>query len=112
MEGRGGEFHRGPEEGAEVVFAGGKVGAGRAVEAHVIGQGDRLVAKAGGTVDEVLRSAGAAEEGEGRTGVEFGEHASRRSEGPKSKVARSALGRREQDLAVESRSVWSWGIGQ
>ena len=67
------EFDGSADEGAEVVFFGGEVGAGGTVDAHVIGEGDGLVAELGGTADEVLGLAGAAEEGEGGTGVEFGE---------------------------------------
>ncbi len=66
------ELESGPDEGAaEAEFPGGEVGAGGAVDTHVIGEGDGLVAEFGGTTNEFLRLAGAAEEGKGGTGVEL-----------------------------------------
>lgn len=67
------KFDSRADEGADVVFFGGVVGAGGSVDAHVVGEGDGVIAKFRGTTDEVLRMAGATEEGETGTGVEFGE---------------------------------------
>ncbi len=67
-----GELGGGSDEGTDSVFLGGEVGASGAVDAHVVGEGEGAIAQFGGTVDEVLRLAGAAEEGERGTGVEFG----------------------------------------
>jgi len=60
--------------GADAVRAGGGVGAGGALEAESIGDGDGGVAEGGGTCDHGLWEAGTVEEGEGGAGVEFGEH--------------------------------------
>jgi len=94
----------GADEGADVVLFGGLVGAGGSVDAHVVGEGEGGVAEFGGTADEVLGMAGAAEEGEAGAGVEFGEHFFRRqktevSEYPEGKefkrtVLRSVIERR------------------
>ena len=73
VEAGGREFGGGADEGTEAGLAGGEVGAGGSVDAHVIGEGDGLVAEFGGAADEVLGMAGPAEEGEGGAGVEFGE---------------------------------------
>ena len=67
-------FQGGADEGADVVLFGGLVSPGGSVNAHVIGKGDGIVTEFGGTADEVLRVAGATEEGEAGPGVEFGEH--------------------------------------
>ena len=68
------KFQSGADEGADVVLFGGVVGAGGAVNAHVVGEGEGGVAEFGGTANEVLGMAGATKEGEAGTGVEFGEH--------------------------------------
>ena len=68
------KFEGGADEGADVVLFGGVVGAGGSVDAHVVGEGEGGVAEFGGTADEVLGMAGAAEEGEAGTSVELGEH--------------------------------------
>ena len=67
------DLESGADEGAEAVFLGGVVGAGGAVDTHVVGKGDRIVAKLRGPADEVLGLAGTAEKGKGGAGVEFGE---------------------------------------
>jgi hypothetical protein len=69
------DFQSGADEGAEAVGFGGVVGAGGTVDAHVVGEGDGIVAELGGPADKVLGLAGAAEEGEGGSAVEFGEDA-------------------------------------
>ena len=56
------------------MFLGGEVSTGGTVEAHVIGESNGMVAELSGTADEVLGLAGAAEEGERGTGMEFGEN--------------------------------------
>lgn len=68
-----GPFEGGPDQGADAVLAGGGMGAGGSVDAHVIGNRDGRVAELGGTSDEFFRLAGAAQEGERGTGMELGE---------------------------------------
>jgi hypothetical protein len=52
------------DDGADAMFFCGMVGAGGAVEAHVIDEADGFVSKFGGSSKEIFRKAGAAEKGE------------------------------------------------
>ena len=56
------------------MLLGSKVGAGRTVDAYVIGEGDGVIAKFGGTTNQLFRMADTAQEGETGTGVEFGKN--------------------------------------
>ena len=52
------------DDGADAIFLCGVVGAGGAVEAHVIDEADGFVSKFGGASKEIFRKAGTAEKGE------------------------------------------------
>jgi hypothetical protein len=69
-----GDFGADEGAGAVVEFFGGVVGAGGAVEAVAVGEGEGGEAEGGGLADEFFGLGGAAVEGEGGAGVEFGEH--------------------------------------
>jgi len=68
------KFQGGADVGMDAVFLGRLMGAGGAVEAHVIREGEGAVTKFGRALDEVFRKTRASEEGETGTRVEFGEH--------------------------------------
>lgn len=71
------KFEDGADDGADAVFSGGGVGSGGAGEAESVGDGDGGIVECGGACDHVLREAGAVEEGEGGSGVEFGKQSAK-----------------------------------
>ena len=68
------KLQSGAHVGMETVFLGRLMGAGGAVEAHVIREGEGAVAKLCRALDHALGMTRASEKGEAGTGVEFGEH--------------------------------------
>ena len=88
------KFDGGSHESAEAVLLGGEMGTDRSVDSHMVDEGDGLVAKLSCPVDEILRLAGAPEEGEGGTGVEFGKQV--RSRFPENSVSAWRISRSRQ----------------